>query len=75
METANGLFHARRLPYDLGAKPYWPDALLKRHIRPAVKQAGISKKISWHTFRRTTATLLLSIGATIRVTQELMRHA
>lgn len=62
-------------PYDLGAKPYWPDMLLKRHIRPAAIAAGISKKIGWHTFRRTTATLLLSIGASIRVTQELMRHA
>lgn len=62
-------------PYDLGAKPYWPDMLLKRHIRPAALLAGISKQIGWHTFRRTTATLLLSIGASIRVTQELMRHA
>lgn len=62
-------------PYYLGAKPYWPDMLLKRHIRPAAIAAGISKKIGWHTFRRTTATLLLSIGTSIRVTQELMRHA
>jgi integrase len=62
-------------PYDLGARPYWPDALLKRHIRPAALAAGITKHIGWHTFRRTTATLLLSTGASIRVTQELMRHA
>lgn len=62
-------------PYDLGAKPYWPDMLLKRHIRPAALAAGVNKKIGWHTFRRTTATLLLSVGASIRVTQELMRHA
>ncbi len=62
-------------PYDLGAKPYWPDMLLKRHIRPAAIAAGISKNIGWHTFRRTAATLLLSIGTSIRVTQELMRHA
>jgi len=38
-------------------------------------QVGIEKKLGWHTFRRTTATLLLSGGASIRVTQELMRHA
>lgn len=62
-------------PYDLGKNPYWPDALLKRHIRPAALGAGITKHIGWHTFRRTTATLLLSTGASIRVTQELMRHA
>lgn len=62
-------------PYYLGAKPYWPDMLLKRHVRPAAMAAGIGKTIGWHTFRRTTATLLLSIGASIGVTQELMRHA
>jgi integrase len=62
-------------PYDLGAKPYWPDMLLRRHIHPVALAAGISKKIGWHTFRRTTATLLLSTGASIRVTQELLRHA
>lgn len=62
-------------PFDLGAKPYWPDMLLRRHIRPAAQAAGIKKQIGWHTFRRTTATLLLSTGASIRVTQELLRHA
>ncbi len=62
-------------PYDLGARPYWPDALLKRHIRPAALAASIMKQIGWHTFRRSTATLLVSTGANIRVTQELMRHA
>jgi hypothetical protein len=32
-------------PYGLGAKPYWPDALLKRHIRPAALAAGTTKHI------------------------------
>ncbi len=62
-------------PAAFGQMPYWPDMLLKRHIRPAAVAARISKKIGWHTFRRTTATLLLSTGASIRVTQELLRHA
>jgi integrase len=61
--------------HSLGEKPYWPDSLLKRHIRPAAVVVGISKQIGWHTFRRSTATLLLSSGANIRVAQELMRHA
>ena len=34
-----------------------------------------TKRIGWHTFRRTIATLLLSSGADIKVAQELMRHA
>jgi integrase len=48
----------------LGEKPYWPDAVLKRHILPAAKRACIAKRIGWHSFRRTLATLLLhwSIG-------------
>jgi integrase len=62
-------------PFELGVQPYWPGTIMRRHISPAALRAGITKRIGWHTFRRTTATLLLSNGATIRVTQELMRHA
>ena len=61
--------------YELGVRPYWPGTIMRRHIRPAATRAGITKQIGWHTFRRATATLLLSTGASIRVTQELMRHA
>jgi hypothetical protein len=28
------------------------------HIQPFVKKQGITKRISWHTFRRTYTTLL-----------------
>lgn len=62
-------------PLALGRKPYWPDAVLKRHIFPAVKRAGITKRIGWHSFRRTLATLLQSSGASVKTTQELMRHS
>jgi integrase len=62
-------------PQALGEKPYWPDAVLKRHVLPAAKRAGISKRIGWHTFRRTVATLLHSSGASLKTTQELLRHA
>jgi integrase len=62
-------------PQALGIKPYWPDAALKRHVLPAAKRAGIIKKIGWHSFRRTLATLLQSSGASVKTTQELMRHA
>jgi integrase len=62
-------------PQALGARPYWPDAVLKRHILPAALRAGITKKIGWHSFRRTLATLLQSSGASVKTTQDLMRHA
>jgi integrase len=62
-------------PFALGKLPYWPDAVLKRHILPAAHRAGITKRIGWHSFRRTLATLLQSSGASVKTTQELLRHA
>jgi integrase len=62
-------------PNSLGRKPYWPDAVLKRHVLPAATRAGITKKIGWHSFRRTLATLLQASGASVKTTQDLMRHA
>jgi integrase len=41
-----------------GKQPYWPDNLMKRHIRPVAKANGIHKKIGWHTFRHSFGTLL-----------------
>jgi integrase len=62
-------------PQALGMKPYWPDAVLKRHVLPAAERAEITKKIGWHSFRRTLATLLQSSGASVKTTQELLRHS
>lgn len=61
--------------FHAGQTPYWPGMVMKRVIQPAALDAGISKQIGWHTFRRTVATLLLSSGADIAVAQQLMRHA
>jgi len=58
-----------------GKLPYWPDMVLRRHILPAAKRLGIHKRIGWHTFRRTAASLLMFSGASMKATQELMRHA
>jgi site-specific recombinase XerD len=41
-----------------GKQPYWPDNLMKRHIRPVAKANGIHKRIGWHTFRHSFGTLL-----------------
>lgn len=62
-------------PLAVGKRPYWPDAVLKRHVYPAAERAGITKRIGWHSFRRTLATLLQSSGASVKTTQELLRHA
>jgi integrase len=62
-------------PLATGKRPYWPGAVLKRHVLPAAERAGITKRIGWHSFRRTLATLLQSSGASVKTTQELMRHA
>lgn len=58
-----------------GQQPYWPETLLRRHIRPAAKRAGITKTIGWHTLRHTYATLLKANGEDVKTVQELMRHA
>ena len=61
--------------FDAGRTPYWPGMILERIIKPAARDLGIAKRIGWHTFRRTVATLLLSNGADVKVAQDLMRHA
>ncbi len=49
--------------------------ILKRHIQPLAKSLGIAKRIGWHTFRRTFASLLKANGEDVKVVQELCRHA
>jgi integrase len=58
-----------------GKQPYWPETLLKCYVQPTAKRLGITKKIGWHTFRRTLATLLTGSDENAKTTQELMRHA
>jgi integrase len=58
-----------------GQQPYWPDNPLRRHVRPAARRCGIAKRIGWHTFRHSFATLLKDNGEDIKVVQEALRHA
>jgi integrase len=58
-----------------GKQPYWPETIMKCYVRPIAKRLGITKKIGWHTFRRTFATLLTDSDENAKTTQELMRHA
>ncbi|MGH9484808.1 MAG: tyrosine-type recombinase/integrase, partial [Terriglobales bacterium] len=43
--------------------------------RPALKRAGVTKDVTFHTFRHTFGTLLNANGENAKVVQELLRHA
>jgi integrase len=58
-----------------GTQPYSPDAMLSKVLRPAVKRAGITKRVGWHTFRHSYGTLLKANGEDVKVVQESLRHA
>ncbi len=88
VELASALFDWRgKCPYNQnadfvfgspemhGTQPYWPDSMLRKMIRPAAVRAGIVKHIGWHSFRRTLATLLQASGASVKATQDMLRHA
>lgn len=62
-------------PHKRGQQPYWPNAAIEDHIRPAALRAGISKRVGWYTLRHTFGTLVNSEGADVATTQSLMRHA
>jgi integrase len=58
-----------------GKQPYWPGTLWRYHGLPALKRAGITKDVCFHTFRHTFGTLLNANGENAKVVQELLRHA
>ena len=58
-----------------GLQAIQPDMLLKRHIRPALVELGITKQIGWHSFRHGLAVMLRQHGVDIKTAQELLRHA
>ena len=58
-----------------GKQPCWPETLWRRYGKPAVKKAGILKRVGFHTFRHTYTTLLTQNHEDVKVVQELLRHA
>ncbi len=62
-------------PAKHGKLPYWSFSIFRTYIKPALKEAKITGKIGWHTFRHSFATILKSHGEDVKTVQELMRHA
>lgn len=58
-----------------GKQPLWPATLWRRHVAPALLRAGITKRLGWHSLRRSYASLLLHSGASLRLAMEMMRHS
>ena len=57
-----------------GLQPVWLQTVMRSRIKPVILRLGIRKKVSWHTFRRTYATILKANGEDVKVVQELLRH-
>jgi integrase len=58
-----------------GKQPLWLAKIMTHHIQPMVETLGISKRVGWHTFRRTYTSLLTDNDENVKVVQELLRHA
>jgi len=81
------LMWRRRSPYQMdddwvfaspakrGKQPYWSSSIFRVYLKPALKAAGITGKVGWHTFRHSYATILKSHGEDVKTVQELLRHA
>jgi site-specific recombinase XerD len=48
---------------------------MRKIVWPTAKRAGVTKRVGWHTFRRSLARLLIDKDAPVKLTQEIMRHA
>jgi hypothetical protein len=58
-----------------GRSPVWLSTLMDDHVEPAVVRAKVQKRVTWHVFRHTFATLLKAKGEDIKTLQESLRHS
>ncbi len=58
-----------------GKQPLWLCKVMSYHIQPIAKKLGITKRIGWHTFRRTYSSILQDNREDVKVVQELLRHS
>ena len=49
---------ANRAGAKRGKQPVWLSTVMRSHIQPIARKLGITKKISWHTFRHTFSSIL-----------------
>jgi len=62
-------------PHRKGKQPYWPGALFRAQLQPALETAGIAGNVGWHTLRHTFGTLMKANGEDLKTIQELLRHS
>jgi integrase len=60
-------------PATNGRRPFWPDSMLAKHIRPIAAAAGFGK-IGWHTFRHSLSAWGKE-ALKLEETKELLRHS
>jgi hypothetical protein len=56
-------------------QPLWLCKVMGYHIQPIARKVGITKRIAWHTFRRTYSSILQDNREDVKVVQELLRHS
>jgi integrase len=58
-----------------GKQPLWLAVMMRDYIQPVAARVVPGKRVSWHTMRRTYASLLQAHNDDPKVVQELLRHA